>query len=195
VAPETRAAHGVVVLAAGASTRLGRPKQLLKWRGETLVHRAARLGLATRPHDAVVVVGARADAVFAQMRGLAIRRIDCADWQRGLGASLHAGVAALSPLCAGVLVLLCDQPALDESHLAALCAAWRRAPARGAASFYAGRPGAPALLPRAWFDELDATADRGMRDLLAQRADRIDPIANDALAIDIDRPDDLRYLS
>jgi CTP:molybdopterin cytidylyltransferase MocA len=195
VAPETRVAHGVVVLAAGASTRLGRPKQLLNWRGETLVHRAARLGLATRPCDAVIVVGARADTVFAQVSDLAIRRIDCADWHKGMGASLHTGIAALSPSCVGALVLLCEQPALDESHLAALCAAWWRAPERGAASFYAGRRGVPALLPRAWFDALDATADRGMRDLLLRHVECIEVIANDALAIDIDLPDDLRHLS
>jgi CTP:molybdopterin cytidylyltransferase MocA len=187
--------HGAVVLAAGASTRLGRPKQLVMHRGETLVRRAARLALATRPRDAIIVVGFDADSVFREVEDLPLRRIDCPDWQCGLGASLRSGVDALSADCAGVLVVLCDQLALDTAHLLALCAAWRNAPDRGVASRYANRLGVPALLPRSWFDALDAKSDRGMRELLAQRADRIDAIADEALVVDIDLPDDLLRLS
>ena len=187
--------HGVVVLAAGASTRLGQSKQLVLHRGETLVHRGARIALTTRPRDAVLVLGFDADCVFAQVENLPIRRIDCADWQVGLGASLRAGVDALSADCLGVLVVLCDQPALDAAHLLALCAEWRSASARGVASQYAGRLGAPALLPRDWFTALDAKSDRGMRDLLALRVRDIDAIINEPLAVDIDLPGDLRHLS
>lgn len=159
------------------------------------MHRAARFAVETRPRDAVIVLGCDADAIFPQVEDLPIRRADCADWRLGLGASLRAGVDALRPECAGVLILLCDQPELDAKHLASLCRAWERAPDRGAASFYANRPGVPALLPRAWFDALDAASDRGMRDLLMQRAAQIDAIANEALAFDVDHPDDLRRLS
>lgn len=188
-------AHGVVVLAAGASTRLGCAKQFVLHRGETLVRRAARLALATQPHDAVVVVGFDADSVFREVDALALRRIDCLDWRIGLGASLRAGVDALSAHCNSVLVVLCDQPALDAAHLLALCAAWYGAPDRGVASHYANRLGVPALLPRAWFAAVDAASDRGMRDLLAQHAGQIDAVSNEDLAVDIDRPDDLRHLS
>ncbi|HEX7915725.1 nucleotidyltransferase family protein [Rudaea sp.] len=187
--------HGIVVLAAGASTRLGRAKQLVIHRGETLVRRAARLALVTQPRDAVVVVGFDADSVFREVDDLPLRRIDCVDWQQGLGASLRAGIDALSVDCAGVLVVLCDQPALDAAHLLALCATWHSAPDRGVASRYANRLGVPALLPRNWFDALDATSDRGMRELLTQRADRIDAIVDEALAVDVDLPDDLLRLS
>lgn len=193
--PERPPVHGVVVLAAGASTRLGRPKQWLLHRGETLVHRAARLALDTGPHDAVAVFGFDAGAIALAVAGLPIRRVDCAEWQRGLGASLRAGVNALSPVCAGVLVVLCDQPGLETAHLLALRDAWRRAPARGACSHYAERPGVPALLPRGWFDALDAHSDRGMRDLLRRRAGDLDAIANPALALDVDGPDDLSRLA
>jgi len=193
--PDHAPVHGVVVLAAGASTRLGRPKQLMLHHGETLVRRAARMALATQPGDAVVVLGGEAGPVFAQVQDLRVRRVDCADWRYGLGASLHAGVAALAAECVGVLVVLCDQPTLDAAHLVALRAAWREAPERGSASFYANKPGVPALLPRAWFDELCPTADRGMRDLLVRHRDRVAAIANEALAADIDLPADLRHLS
>jgi CTP:molybdopterin cytidylyltransferase MocA len=193
--PEAFPVHGAVVLAAGASTRLGRNKQLLRYRGEALVHRATRLALETQPRDTLIVVGFDAESIFSQVDDLPLRRVDCLEWQHGLGASLRAGVDALSPQCVGVLVVLCDQPRLDTPHLLALRDAWCKAVDRGVASFYAGRLGVPALLPRAWFDALDAQSDRGMRDLLAVRADRIDAIANERLALDIDHPDDLRYLS
>ncbi|MBN8885534.1 MAG: nucleotidyltransferase family protein [Rudaea sp.] len=193
--PENFAKHGVVVLAAGASTRLGQSKQLLIFRDETLVHRAARLALETRPHEAVVVLGFDADRIYPQLTDLPIRPVDCGDWRQGLGASLRAGVDALSPSCSGVLVVLCDQPRLDALHLRALRDRWRNAPNRAAASFYAGQLGAPALLPRAWFGAIDAESDRGMRDLLVRRSDRIDAVANEALAFDIDLPGDLHHLS
>jgi CTP:molybdopterin cytidylyltransferase MocA len=193
--PEHGPAYGVVVLAAGASTRLGQPKQLLLHHGETLVHRAARLALETAPSDAVIVFGFDADVMASRTADLSIRRIDCADWQLGLGASLRAGVDALSQVCTGVLVVLCDQPGLEASHLLSLRDTWLRAPSRGVASHYAGRFGVPALLPREWLQALDAYSDRGMRDLLGQRAEHMDLIANPALAFDVDRLEDLHHLS
>jgi molybdenum cofactor cytidylyltransferase len=189
------AEHGVIVLAAGNSSRLLQSKQLLRLRGESLVHRAARLALSTTPADAVVVVGAQADSVFAEVADLAIRRVDCADWPAGMGASLRAGVAALSTNCAGALIVLCDQPALDSEHVQALCRLWREEPAGGVASSYLGHTGAPALLPRSWFADLTVDAgDRGARDLIAARIAHIRVLANEALAMDIDWPEDLAHL-
>lgn len=187
--------HGVVVLAAGGSQRLGHPKQLLKHEGETLVRRAARAAIAMHPADAVIVVGAQGEIVFDEVRDLAIRRVECADWQTGLGASLRVGLSALSPKCSGALIVLCDQPALDADHLAVLCRTWHAAPDRAAASFYAGKLGVPALLPRAWFDDaMRIPGDRGARDLLARRGGSVVAIANEALAADVDVAADLSQL-
>lgn len=183
--------HALVLLAAGGSRRLGQPKQLLAFEGEALVQRAARLGLATAPACALLVLGAQAQAVQAATQALPLQRVDCPDWAAGLGASLRAGLAAVPDDCDGALVLLCDQPALDAAHLQALVAAWRAAPDRAAASAYAGVLGVPALLPRAWFGALCFDGDRGARDLLRGRADRVTALAAPGLAHDIDRPADL----
>jgi molybdenum cofactor cytidylyltransferase len=184
--------HGLIVLAAGASRRLGTSKQLLRLQGETLVRRAVRLGLATNPGTAVVVVGADADNVYANVSDLGVRRVNCADWDLGMGASLRFGLVALPRECAGALVVLCDQPALDAAHLHKLVSAWRENPASAAASWYAGRLGVPALLPRAWFAELIADAgEEGARRLLARRREDVSVIANEALALDVDRDQDL----
>lgn len=184
--------HGVVLLAAGGSKRLGQAKQLLEFGGESLVHRAARLALATAPHDAVLVLGAHADAVLAGVATLALRPVQCADWERGMGTSLRAGLAALSPGCTGALVLLCDQPDLDAAHLQCLVKAWHGDPARAAASAYAGVLGVPALLPRAWFADLATLdGDRGARDLLRLRAAQVHAVPCAPLSRDIDVPADL----
>lgn len=187
--------HGLVVLAAGASRRLGQTKQLLTLRGETLVRRAARLGLATHPRAAVIVLGADADAVYASVQDLAVRRVDCIDWKIGMGASLRAGLAALPPECAGALVVLCDQPALDSAHLDQLVAAWRANPRGAAASWYASRLGVPALLPRAWFAQLgEDVGDCGARALLSRRREEVVTVVNEALALDVDRSGDLALI-
>jgi CTP:molybdopterin cytidylyltransferase MocA len=182
--------HGAIVLAAGASGRLGRSKQLLRFHGETLVRRAARLALGTAASETLVVVGADAEEVHASVADLPIRRVECPDWRRGMGASLRAGLDALSPACAGALVVLCDQPALDAAHLAKICAAWRTTPGSATASWYAGRLGVPALLPRAWFAEVGGD-DRGARDVLALRHRQVIPVENEALAWDVDTESDL----
>jgi CTP:molybdopterin cytidylyltransferase MocA len=182
--------HALVLLAAGGSRRLGQPKQLLRLHGETLVHRAARLGLATAPAEAIVVCGANADAVWAELADLPLRKAVCGAWEAGLGESLAVGLGALSPDIDGALVLLCDQPALEADHLFALRDAWRSDPTRAAASAYAGVLGVPALLPRAWFARLaEGGHDHGARDLLRANAAQVKAIPAPPLADDIDTPE------
>ena len=109
--------HGLVVLAAGASRRLGEPKQLLRFEGESLVRRTVRAGLSTAPSQAVLVLGATPGDIAAEIAGLPVARVACPQWQAGLGASLATGLGALDAGIAGALVLVCDQPALEGAHL------------------------------------------------------------------------------
>lgn len=184
--------HAAVLLAAGESRRLGQPKQLLAIDGEPLVRRAARAALATAPSEAVIVVGAQAAAVWSAVADLPLVRVDCADWAAGLSASLCAGLQPLDPAADGVLVVLCDQPALDAAHLCALVATWRSQPQLAAASAYSGILGVPAVLPRGWVADLQAlTGDVGARDLLRSRAGEVLSVHAPSLALDVDDPADL----
>ena len=183
--------HGVVVLAAGSSSRLGTNKLLLQHDDEAFARRAVRLALATAPGDAVVVLGAEGDRVFGELAGLCVRRVDCANWAEGMGASLQTGLNALAENCDAALVVVCDQPELQAAHLQALCTAWRATPQKAVASRYMERLGVPAVLPRAWFAGIQARGDQGARGLFVDRPSEVVAIANDSLGIDIDTPVDL----
>jgi CTP:molybdopterin cytidylyltransferase MocA len=183
--------HGVVLLAAGRSRRLGVAKQLLEISGEPLVRRAARLALTTSPLDAVVVTGDNAKAVEEAVHGVAVRCVAAEDFDEGMGRSLAAGLLHLDPACAAALVVLCDHPALTSGHLARLVEAWEAAPASAAASGYAGTVGVPAVLPRPWFPRLMSTrGDRGARDLLREHGGEICVVPDERLGEDIDHPEE-----
>lgn len=188
----TSARHGAILLAAGASRRLGQAKQLVEIDGEPLLRRATRALLATQPFETIVVLGHEAERMREALDGLAVRRIVATDHAEGLSASLRAGLAALDARCDGVLVALTDQPALHADHLLALRNAWRAQPARAVASAYAGVLGVPALLPRGWFAELARLdGDVGARSLLRTRAAHVVAIAAPALVRDVDTEADL----
>ena len=186
--------HVALVLAAGGSTRLGQPKQLLTREGETLVHRAARLAIESGAVQTFVVTGADADAITDAIRDLPCETLDNPHWSQGLSSSLRSAAPRIEQAAAPVLVLGCDQPALDGAHLAVLLQASRDATARAAATTYGDDPGIPAVLPRDWFNDADELAgDRGFRKrlhALGTTLARID--APRALALDIDTPADLQ---
>lgn len=184
--------HGAIVLAAGASARLGRAKQLLELDGEPAVRRVAHCVLSTDPLDCIVVLGHEAGHIESALDGVRVRALRIIDADTGMAASLGAGVNALDKRCDGALIVLTDQPALTAEHLRALVDAWRARPAQAAASAYAGVLGVPALLPRGWFAEVAALRGNvGARALLRARADEVVAIAAPDLARDIDTPDDL----
>lgn len=192
-APSLR--HGVVVLAAGLSKRLGRPKALIEIAGETLVHRATRLALATAPGDCVVVSGADDACIARAVADLGCRVVPCIGSPRGMSASLQCGLRSLALDCSAALIVLVDQPAVSASHLCALRDAWHRQPGRAAASAYADTIGVPAILPRAWFDEtIDANNDKGARELLRSRRGDVHVIPAPLLVQDIDTRADLAVL-
>lgn len=186
--------HGVVVLAAGISKRLGRPKALIEMEGETLVHRATRLALETLPCECIVVSVANGETIDAAIADLECRVVPCEDAARGMSASLRCGLRSLRADCAAALIVLVDQPALSALHLCVLRDAWRLFPERAAASLYADTIGVPAMLPRSWFDQLiNSDGDQGARELLRLRRIEVHGIPAPTLAHDIDTLADLEF--
>jgi molybdenum cofactor cytidylyltransferase len=192
--PDFRCA--AVVLAAGASTRLGQPKQLIRIDGESLLHRTARLALEAGCSPVFVVLGFEAEALRAQLHGLSVDIVMNHEWQEGMGASLRSGMEMLRKTDAqpnAVLVLVCDQPRLTADHLRTLLAQHqsdRRATVT--ASVYARRAGVPALFSAKLFSALLASSgDRGARDLIRAHAAEVQGIPWPAGELDLDLPEDL----
>lgn len=183
--------HAALVLAAGASTRLGQSKQSLMRDGETLLHRAARLALATAPRRCLVALGADAARLCPLLGDLPVEIVEVDGWRAGLGASLAALRAALGEAALSqVLIVGCDQPALELAHLQALLAAAQAD--LPAFSGYAGVRGLPAALPMAHWRAASLSGDVGLRAIAREAtAGEIAVVDAPALALDIDTPADL----
>jgi CTP:molybdopterin cytidylyltransferase MocA len=152
-----------VVLAAGASTRLGEPKQLVVIGGETLLDRAVRAAREAGCSPVVVVLGAEAERIAERCElGDAVVVVN-PEWKEGMASSIHVGVGAVGG-ADGVVLMTCDQPAVTAEHLLVLVAS-----GEVTASAYAGRQGVPAYFPAAAFAELlELRGDAGARELLRQ---------------------------
>jgi CTP:molybdopterin cytidylyltransferase MocA len=182
-----------LLLAAGAGRRFGGPKALAELDGQPLVLRALRLLAAAGCDPIRVVVGAAADEVGALLPDPA-QAVRAEGWETGMGASLKAGLAALSaetgPVAA--LVHLVDLPWVGADILARIAAG--AAPETVARAAYDGVPGHPVLLGRHWWTEIAETAqgDRGARDWLAGRPDlRLIECADLGSGRDVDHRTDL----
>jgi molybdenum cofactor cytidylyltransferase len=185
---------GAVILAAGGSSRLGQPKQLLIFRGETLVRHAVRAATEAYCAPVVVVVGDSGDAIRHELRETVAIIVENPEWQRGLGTSIRRGLEYLTESTPGadaVMLLACDQPLVEASTLAALIAEQDRSRKSIAASTYANTLGVPALFDRSCFEALIALPDdSGAKSLIAERPDDIASVAFEDGAIDIDTPAD-----
>lgn len=182
----------VVLLAAGASSRFGRPKLLATLAGETLLRRAARTAVEVASAGCVVVLGAHAARHARELRGLSARVVVNRSWRTGLAGSLRAGIAALPAGAAGALILLADQVAIGPAELELLIAAWRRAPGSIVAAVFAGVRGPPAIFPRTAFPRLrKLRGDAGARRILRDSAEPVVEFDLPRAAVDVDRPADL----
>lgn len=185
---------GAVVLAAGASKRLGQSKQLLRYRGETLVERAVRIAYEAGAETVFVVLGGDYQPVFEVLQRYQpeLRLLLNQRWAEGMGTSVAlAAAAAERHEVDDLLVLTCDQIAVTPQHLRELVAASHRE--HVVASSYAERRGVPALFPDFSFHALQQVGgDRGARDLLQN--DDVVQLALPGGEIDIDTPEDLAML-
>ena len=146
-----------VVLAAGAARRFGGRKQLAPLRGRPLLEHALAAAAAGPSEETLLVLGAHAEEVErgVELGGATVVR--CPDWERGQGASLRAGLAALGPAVAAALVALGDEPFVSPEASRRLLAA-RRPGIAALRAAYSGRPGHPVLIERELFEPLTAAA-------------------------------------
>jgi len=193
-----------VVIAAGTSSRLGQPKQLIEYRGscllESTLERANRVS-----HNAVCVLGAQANDIIQQL-GLSEEQIVInQEWRVGMGTSIAAGVEYLSnsinnDSIEAILVLLCDQYLLTDDDLNQLVKHWLSNTNHIVASSYYNAKyqrkilGAPAIFPREYFSALAKLKVEGARGILNNKENSVIEVDITNASIDLDTPEDLEKL-
>ena len=190
---------GAVVLAAGSSSRMGTPKQALRFRGESLLRRAALAALGAGCRPVVVVTGANAELSRGELAGLEVREVVNAHWETGMASSVRAGVEGLlrADADAGAAVLLlCDQPHVTADVISGLVAAHRATHSPVVASTYGGSFGVPALFARALFDELARLeGGAGAKQVIKRHAPEAHFLPFEGGGVDVDTPDDFSRLT
>ena len=184
-----------VVLAAGASSRLGRPKQLLPFRGRPLLEATLARVAAAQLDEIVVVLGGSAAEILAQVKLHGARPVVNPDYREGQSTSLRVGLAAVEDRAEAVVFILGDQPLQSAPVIDALIDTYRRTGAPIVVPSYGGARGNPVLFARVTYPLLHGlTGDQGARPLLRARADLVREVPVDAPAppADIDTWDDYR---
>lgn len=186
-----------VVLAAGGSRRLGRPKQLLDLGGEPLLRHTVRSAVASSLDDVIVVLGSRAAEIAAAVGALGQRTVVNPAFAEGQSTSLVAGIAVVSAETGAVLVLLGDQPLVSSAAIDRVVEAWREHQTSIVQAAYCGERGNPVLFDRSLFAELGAVAgDEGARSVVRRHRDEVAlvEVGDVARVIDVDTEEDYARL-
>src|SRR4051794_2130498 len=134
-----------IVLAAGTSSRMGQPKQLLPFEGKSLVRRAAEAAVGSKTRQTIVVTGAASQQVDAELAGLAVMLVHNDQYAEGMSTSLRAGLRAVRPEVDAVVVLLADQPLITSEIINGLIELYQQTSAKIVRPRYDGQPGNPVL--------------------------------------------------
>lgn len=189
---------GAVILAAGASSRMGVPKQTLRFRGQSMLRRAALAALDAGCRPVVVVTGAHAEQSRGELRGLDVVEVLNDLWETGMASSVRAGVEGLvgaDPKAVAAVLMLCDQPHVTAEVIDGLVAAHRATGSAVVASVYGGNFGVPALFGRSLFAELarlDGAA--GAKQVIKRHAAQAHLLPFPGGEVDVDTPDDFSRL-
>jgi molybdenum cofactor cytidylyltransferase len=191
----TAAVH-VLVLAAGASTRLGQPKQLVQIGGRPALHIALSNAVAVAGNAVTVVIGANANEMTYLISHSPASSIVNRHWEEGIAASLRCGLGVVPASADGVMIVLGDQVCVTSDDLKRLLAAWSRQENDIAAATYDRHVGVPAIFPRWCFADLAALrGDEGARKILQRHPDRVVRVPMPNAGFDLDTPEDLAALT
>lgn len=194
-APKTT---GIVVLAAGSSSRLGQPKQLLEYKGESLLRHSVQAALETALRPVIVVLGSGAVRVRNDVEELPVQVIDNPEWQEGMASSIRCGVKMLmtvNPFAEGLILMVCDQPFVSKTLLDELIATHQNSRKPIVACSYGGSFGPPVFFHSSLFSELLALqGDVGARGVIRRYANEVALVPFDKGSFDVDTNTDYENL-
>ncbi len=182
-----RAELSVLIPAAGASERLGQAKQLVKYKGKSLLQNAVVSAQSIQPREIIVVTGADSKAVMDAVQQASVRYLHNPHWATGMGGSIALGAAGVNPKSTGLLILLCDQWRIRAKDLHRLAETWRSDPQRIVVAQAEGHYMPPVIFPSKYFSQLSQLkGDQGARSLLKTYSDQLTPVLVKNAAFDLD---------
>ena len=190
--------YGLVILAAGSSSRMGKPKQLIKYRNKSLLQHTVDEANTATNNKTMVVTGTNRDLLEVELRQLPVHVIYNEQWETGIASSLSTGVADLYkifPYLYGIIVCVCDQPFISSALFNRLIEQYKKGHKGIVACHYQDTLGVPVLFGKKYFDALLALkGPEGAKTLLSQYADDIEQIEFEQGNIDIDTMQDYEAL-
>jgi len=189
---------GIVILAAGASTRLGKPKQLLQYRGKTLLAHAINEAINSNADAIVVILGKDADLFKKEIDEKKVRVAINSSWEEGMASSLRLGLDTLltdKPYIDAVIFMVCDQPHVLSSILNELIITQQKTTKQIVTCNYGDSIGPPALFHKKYFKDLmKLSGDPGARKIIQQNMNDMTTILFPEGEIDIDTEEDYEEL-
>lgn len=190
--------YGIVILAAGNSSRLGRPKQLLTYGDKSLLRHAIDEAVKIVGTNVIVVLGAEAGRIREEIIDTQVKTVENPDWEQGMASSIRTGLSELlsfQPLVDGVILTVCDQPFLSAGILNELINIKANSEKKIVACAYGSTVGTPALFGKKYFPALmRLMGDEGAKILLVQHKDDMVSIPFGLGTMDIDTAEDYERL-
>ena len=191
------AGYGIILLAAGASTRLGKPKQLLAYQGKTLLQHALQVAVDTCASPVMAVIGAGAD-IFEQEIKYPVQAVINNQWEEGMASSIRCGLTQLlnvEPATKAVIIMVCDQPFVTAQLFQDLITKYEQSGKAIVASSYKNSLGTPALFDKTIFAALlELKGDTGAKKLMKANPNQVDEVQFPMGEIDIDTEADYERL-
>ena len=189
---------GIVLLAAGSSSRLGRPKQLLEYNNQTLLQHNLEIAINSDANEIVVVLGAHLEGIKNKIDFTNIHLTYNSDWQEGMASSIRSGInmlTELNPTVEGVIIMVCDQPHTTSKLLNELLTTYLSSNKQIVSSAYENTLGPPVFFHRNMFPELlKLSGEMGAKKLITQYVGEVEIVNFPKGKIDIDTEFDYRQL-
>ena len=186
--------YGIIILAAGSSSRMGRPKQLLPYKGKNLLQHIVNIALEAAVGPVVVVLGAEAELLKKELDETKIIAVINNDWEKGMGSSIRFGLQQFTdrfPEAEGVIFTVCDQPFITSSLLCELVSIYNQTKNPVIASMYEDTKGTPAFFHRDIFPELSSLkADKGAKQIINNHKGKMGLVSFPMGSRDIDTESD-----
>ncbi len=173
--------YGIILLAAGQSARLGKPKQLLNYKGKTLLEHSLQVAIETELQPIVTVLGSSADLLKKSIEQFSTKVVINEQWSEGMASSIRCGMEELikiTPTIAGVIIMVCDQPYVTAKLLTDLIEKYKYSLKPIIASSYKNNIGTPALFDKTIFALLlSLKGDSGAKKIMKSNPDWVETVS------------------